>query len=60
MEPSNQTLNDILIRLEKNVDATNGRVRNLELWRARITGAITIVSIAFTGVLIPIIIKIYF
>ena len=56
MEPSNQTLHEILLRIEKKVDQTNGRVRSLEIWKALITGGVLVIS----GVLIPIIIRIFF
>lgn len=51
-EYSNQTLHEILVRLEKKVDdtldqtkLTNGRVRKLEVWKGFITGGITLLSI---------------
>jgi len=55
-EPSNQTLHEILIRIETKVDRTNGRVRTLEIWRGIITGGLIVIS----GVIIPIVLKIYF
>ena len=60
MEPSNQTLHEILIRIEKKVDQTNGRVRNLEIWKAKAIGAFAVISVLFTGTIIPIIMKLYF
>lgn len=55
-EISNQTLYEILMRIENKVDKTNGRVRSLEIWRGIITGGLIVIS----GVIIPIIIKIFF
>jgi len=55
-EPSNQTLHEILIRIEAKVDRTNGRVRALEIWRGIIMGGLIVIS----GVIIPIVLKIYF
>ena len=55
-EPSNQTLHEILTRIESKVDKINGRVRSLEIWRGVITGGLIVIS----GVLVPIIMKIYF
>ena len=55
-QPSNQTLYQILVRIEKKVDRTNGRVRALEIWRGVITGGLLVIS----GIVIPIVIKIFF
>lgn len=66
-EPSNETIYTLLLEIQKQntadhneikqkQDKTNGRVRSLEVWRGVITGGLIIIS----GVIIPIIIKIYF
>ncbi len=66
-EPSNETIYTLLLEIQKQntadhneikqkQDKTNGRVRSLEIWRGVITGGLIIIS----GVIIPIIIKIYF
>jgi len=55
-EPSNNTLHEILIRIEKKVEKTNGRVSDLEKWKNRIAGGLVVIS----GVLIPIAIKVFF
>jgi len=44
-EITNDTLHEILVRLEKKVDKTNGRVRTLEVWKGFITGGLTIIAI---------------
>lgn len=41
---TNQTLHEILLRVEEKVDRTNGRVRSLEVWKGFITGSITIIA----------------
>ena len=40
---------EILSRIERKVDSTNGRVQSLEIWRARLLGF----SACFTALLIP-------
>jgi len=55
-EPSNQTLHEILIRIEKKVGETNGRVSELEKWKNRIAGGFVVISV----VLIPIAVKVFF
>lgn len=37
-EITNQTLHEILIRVEKKVDKQNGRLGKLELWRSGLVG----------------------
>jgi len=70
-EPSNQTIYALLQEIQKqnNIDhkliaarqdKTNGGVTANTLWRARMTGAVTIISLIFTGVLIPIVLKLFF
>lgn len=71
MEPSNETLYALLKEMKREnseahkaimerQDKTNGGVTKNTLWRAKITGAVTIIALLFTGVLIPIIIKVFF
>ena len=55
-EPSNNTLHEILIRIEDRVKNTNGRVGKLEAWRNLITGGLIVIS----GVIIPIVLKLFF
>jgi len=55
MEPSNQTLHEILIRIEDKINSINGRVRKLEVWKGVITGGLLVLG----GTIIPIIIKIF-
>ena len=38
-------LKDMLERIEKQTMATNGRVKNLEMWKAYIAGAIAVLSV---------------
>lgn len=59
-EISNQTLHEILKRVEDKVDGvslkadkTNGNVKDLQLWKARMVGAWAVLSIIVTGILIP-------
>jgi len=56
MEPSNNTLHEILLRIEKKVEKTNGRVSDLEKWKNRIAGGLVVIS----AVLVPIAIKVFF
>jgi len=55
-EPSNNTLHEILIRIEDRVKNTNGRVTELEKWKNRIAGGFIVIS----AVLIPIVLKLFF
>jgi len=48
-EITNQTLHEILVRVEKQVTKTNGRVTDLEDWKNKIKGALIIMNI----ILIP-------
>jgi len=48
-EITNQTLHEILVRVEKQVIKTNGRVTDLEDWKNKIKGALIIMNI----ILIP-------
>jgi len=48
-EITNQTLHEILVRVEKQVTKTNGRVTDLENWKNKIKGALIIMNI----ILIP-------
>ena len=48
-EITNQTLHEILVRVEKQVTKTNGRVIDLENWKNKIKGALIIMNI----ILIP-------
>jgi len=55
-EPSNNTLYEILKRIEERVKNTNGRVTELEKWKNRIAGGFIVIS----AVLIPIVLKLFF
>jgi hypothetical protein len=66
-EPSNETIYALLLEIQRQnnadhseikckQDRTNGKVRALEIWRGMIVGGLCIIS----GVIIPIIIRIYF
>jgi ribosomal 50S subunit-associated protein YjgA (DUF615 family) len=37
-------IEETLVRIEKQVTTTNGRVNNLETWRNRIIGAVSVIS----------------
>ena len=47
------TLHEILIRVEKKVDKTNGRVTKLEAWKNKTLGALVIINV----MLIPLVAK---
>ena len=62
-EVTKETLNEIVKRIDENVHEikiqttkTNGTVRNLQLWRAKTNGAITVISIIVTAILIPLVV----
>jgi len=40
-----ETIHEILIRVESQVNKTNGRVSKLEIWRGFITGGLAILAI---------------
>lgn len=55
-------INEIIKRIDENVHEikiqttkTNGTVRNLQLWRAKANGALTVMSIIMTTILIPLV-----
>lgn len=50
-EITNQTLHEILVRVENQVTKTNGRVSCLENWKNKITGALIIMNL----ILIPLV-----
>ena len=50
-----ETLHEILVRVEKKVEKTNGRVTRLEAWRNMMVGGL----IVFDIFLVPIILKFY-
>jgi len=43
--------------MQKGIEHTNGDVGELKLWKAKATGAITIIAIIITGLLIPLVLK---
>ena len=51
-EITNQTLHEILVRVEEKVTKTNGRVTHLENWKDKVTGALVIMNVIFIPVLI--------
>jgi len=66
-EPSNETIYAVLLEIQKQnksdhaaiierQDKTNGDVASLKVWRGVITGGLIVIS----GVIIPIIMKVYF
>jgi hypothetical protein len=54
-EITNQTLHEILVRVEKQVTKTNGRVTCLEGWKNKITGALIIMNLILLPILYTII-----
>jgi len=52
MEITNQTLHEILVRVEEKVTKTNSRVTHLENWKDKVTGALVIMNVIFIPVLI--------
>ena len=46
-----EVIHEVLTRVEKKVDRTNGRVSKLEAWKNRLAGAIVIMNI----IILPII-----
>ena len=55
MEITNQTLHEILVRVEEKVTKTNGRVTYLEGWKNKITGALIIMNLILLPILYTII-----
>ena len=51
MKISLEVIHEVLTRVEKKVDRTNGRVSKLEAWKNRLAGAIVIMNI----IILPII-----
>ena len=43
-EVTNETLHEILLRVECKVDKTNGRVRKLETWRGVMVGGLSVLT----------------
>ncbi|MCK9370362.1 hypothetical protein M0R04_10680 [Candidatus Dojkabacteria bacterium] len=68
-EITKETIDEIIKRIDENVSEakwelrevklqtikTNGNVKDLQLWRARANGAITVISIVMTTILLPLI-----
>ena len=50
------TTMDVLLRIDKKLDLMNGRVRSLEVWRGRLQGAVTLLSL----IVIPIALRVFF
>lgn len=51
-EITNQTLHEIMKRVETGVGITNGRVRSLQIWRGYITGAVAVLTFLVVSKLI--------
>lgn len=58
------TLDEIIKRIDENVHEikiqttkTNGSVRALQLWRSKVNGALVVISIIITGIVIPLVLK---
>ena len=56
-------INEIIKRIDENVHEikiqttkTNGTVRSLQLWKAKANGALTVLSIIMTTILIPLVV----
>jgi len=58
-EITNQTLHEILVRVEEKVTKTNGRVTCLESWKNKATGALIIMNIILLPILYSVIKKSY-
>jgi hypothetical protein len=63
-EVTKETLDEIIRRIDENIievkiqtTKTNGSVRALQLWKAKAHGAIVVISIVMTGVIIPLVLK---
>jgi hypothetical protein len=63
-EITKETIDEIVKRIDENVHdvkiqttKTNGCVRDLQLWRARTNGALIVLSIIVTGIVIPLAFK---
>jgi hypothetical protein len=54
-EITNQTLHEILVRVEKQVLKTNGRVNCLEGWKNKVTGALIIMNLILIPMLVVVI-----
>jgi hypothetical protein len=57
-------MNEIIKRIDENVHEikiqttkTNGNVRALQLWRSKVNGALVVLSIVMTGIIIPLVLK---
>ena len=55
-EYSNQTLHEILVRMEKNVDEIKIDVSGIKVWRGYITGAVGLLGV-IGGFTVPIILQ---
>ena len=61
---SKETFEEVVKRIDENVEEikiqtteTNGSVRTLQIWKAKAQGAIIVISIIITGILIPLALK---
>ena len=49
---------EVLGEIESHVRATNGRVLKLELWQARVLGAVAVVLFLLTAVAVPVLLAV--
>ena len=64
MPVTKETIDEIVKRIDNNVaevkvqtTKTNGSVRALQLWKAKAHGALIVISLIITGIIIPLVCK---